>query len=234
MTFWPPIVCGISAIVFFSGMPSDAAGPVAETVTPTLMSACATLASVARARRGRSATTERCLAEGHARVSVVWLMGNDVGLRRARAPRRGRRRTGRRRPAPCRRGSSSPVGCSQVNIQFIMPNSSIVSGLSRPCRAQLGPRLRRSPRRTRRRRCARRRATRSRSAGCEEAARPRSARGARPARRRRRSRKAVDQAAHARLGRAALARIDLGDQRLQPGDVRLGDLDAAAGACRGT
>src|ERR1700712_4731478 len=31
--------CGISAMVFFSGMPSDAAGPVAETVTPTLTSA---------------------------------------------------------------------------------------------------------------------------------------------------------------------------------------------------
>jgi len=30
---------GNNAIVFFSGMPSDAAGPVADTVTPILMSA---------------------------------------------------------------------------------------------------------------------------------------------------------------------------------------------------
>ncbi len=33
------MVLGISEKVFFSGMPSDAAGPVADTVTPTLMSA---------------------------------------------------------------------------------------------------------------------------------------------------------------------------------------------------
>ena len=32
----PPAVFGHSATVFFSGIPSDAAGPVAETVTPTL------------------------------------------------------------------------------------------------------------------------------------------------------------------------------------------------------
>ncbi len=39
LTFWPPIVAGRSSNVFFSGMPSDAAGPVADNVTPTLMSA---------------------------------------------------------------------------------------------------------------------------------------------------------------------------------------------------
>ncbi len=33
------MVCGSSAMVFFSGMPSEAAGPVADSVTPTLMSA---------------------------------------------------------------------------------------------------------------------------------------------------------------------------------------------------
>src|SRR5438132_12003494 len=33
-TVLPAIVFGISAKVFFSGMPSDAAGPVADTVTP--------------------------------------------------------------------------------------------------------------------------------------------------------------------------------------------------------
>ena len=50
------MVLGISEKVFFSGMPSEAAGPVAETVTPTLMSACATppapiSAALARASR---------------------------------------------------------------------------------------------------------------------------------------------------------------------------------------
>ena len=34
---------------------------------------------------------------------------------------------------------SSPFGCSQVNIQFIMPKSSIASGFSQACRGELGP-----------------------------------------------------------------------------------------------
>src|SRR5258705_11353149 len=41
LIFSPAIVVGSSSIVFFSGMPSDAAGPVAESVTPTLTSAAA-------------------------------------------------------------------------------------------------------------------------------------------------------------------------------------------------
>src|SRR6185369_3930172 len=41
LTFWPPMVVGRSSNVFFSGMPRDAAGPVADRVTPTLMSAYA-------------------------------------------------------------------------------------------------------------------------------------------------------------------------------------------------
>src|SRR5512134_3378714 len=49
-TFLPPIVCGISANVLRSGMPSDAAGPVAETFTPTLMS-CASAALAPTAAR---------------------------------------------------------------------------------------------------------------------------------------------------------------------------------------
>ena len=36
LTFWPPIVVGRSSNVFFSGMPSDAAGPVADSVTPDI------------------------------------------------------------------------------------------------------------------------------------------------------------------------------------------------------
>ncbi len=41
LIFSPAIAVGSSSNVFFSGMPSDAAGPVADSVTPTLMSACA-------------------------------------------------------------------------------------------------------------------------------------------------------------------------------------------------
>ena len=41
LTFWPPIVVGRSSNVFFSGMPSEAAGPVADSVTPTLIWPCA-------------------------------------------------------------------------------------------------------------------------------------------------------------------------------------------------
>ena len=37
-------------MVFFSGMPNEAAGPVADTVTPTVMSACAARAAVACVR----------------------------------------------------------------------------------------------------------------------------------------------------------------------------------------
>jgi hypothetical protein len=46
-------VVGIKATVFFSGIPREAAGPVAETVTPTVMSAWAKGASISAASRGR-------------------------------------------------------------------------------------------------------------------------------------------------------------------------------------
>ena len=39
--FWPAISVGHSLTVFCSGMPSVAPGPVVETITPMLMSACA-------------------------------------------------------------------------------------------------------------------------------------------------------------------------------------------------
>jgi hypothetical protein len=82
LTFWPPIVCGISAIVFFSGMPSDAAGPVAETVTPTVMSACAMpVSAVAAAKAGGE---EGVSCEGTWRVSVG-VMGFLPGRRAHRA-----------------------------------------------------------------------------------------------------------------------------------------------------
>ena len=41
LIFCPATVVGRSSIVFLSGMPSEAAGPVAESVTPMLMSALA-------------------------------------------------------------------------------------------------------------------------------------------------------------------------------------------------
>ena len=47
------MVLGISAIVFFSGMPSEAAGPVADRLTPTLMSACAAPAASSAAASAR-------------------------------------------------------------------------------------------------------------------------------------------------------------------------------------
>ena len=39
LTFSPPNVAGSSAKVCFSGIPSEAAGPVAETMTPMVTSA---------------------------------------------------------------------------------------------------------------------------------------------------------------------------------------------------
>ena len=46
--FCPATSFGSSAKVFFSGMPRDAAGPVAETLTPTLICACAVAATLVR------------------------------------------------------------------------------------------------------------------------------------------------------------------------------------------
>ena len=54
----PPAFFGHSGIVFFSGMPSDAAGPVAETVTPIFT--CA-VAVAANATQPMSAGTIRSL-----------------------------------------------------------------------------------------------------------------------------------------------------------------------------
>ena len=55
------MVLGSSEMVFFSGMPSDAAGPVAESVTPTLMSA--------------QADMEKPVAAMHARAMCLIFMG---------------------------------------------------------------------------------------------------------------------------------------------------------------
>ena len=56
-TFEPAMVFGHSAMVFFSGMPSDAAGPVAETVTPILTCATAAVASANVAATSKARTT---------------------------------------------------------------------------------------------------------------------------------------------------------------------------------
>ena len=47
------MVVGISGTVFFSGMPSDAAGPVADKVTPMVISASADVAAPARTSASR-------------------------------------------------------------------------------------------------------------------------------------------------------------------------------------
>ena len=49
LIFCPPIDRGRSSKVLLSGMPSEAAGPVADSVTPIVMSACATAATIAAA-----------------------------------------------------------------------------------------------------------------------------------------------------------------------------------------
>ena len=119
LIFWPAMVLGSSAIVFFSGMPSDAAGPVADSVTPTVMSAIAApaaSASTAATRawngsRGFEVIKEVSISRsinrsrtGSARSGGRW--------REACAPRRGRRRTGRPRAAPSARGSGCRPGAA--------------------------------------------------------------------------------------------------------------------------
>ncbi len=50
LTFWPATSAGSSAAVFFCGTPSAAAGPVADTVMPTVKSACAVSAIAAASK----------------------------------------------------------------------------------------------------------------------------------------------------------------------------------------
>src|ERR1700740_1843944 len=73
------MVCGISAIVFFSGMPSDAGGPVANTVPPTLMSASAEPAASISTAAIRAWNGERDFV-------VMWVVSSidDVGQGRDR------------------------------------------------------------------------------------------------------------------------------------------------------
>src|SRR2546429_4456335 len=56
-TLFPAMVLGHIATVFFSGMPSDAAGPVADTVTPILICDCAVPAKVSIAAVATHQTT---------------------------------------------------------------------------------------------------------------------------------------------------------------------------------
>ena len=98
-------------------MPSDAAGPVADTRDAD--------GDVGLGRAGgeqrRPAASSESLEELHAMSPAMGgrncrVIGRRVAggftqrLVRRRAPRRGRRRTGRRRSAPCRRGVSAPLG----------------------------------------------------------------------------------------------------------------------------
>ncbi|KAG1424938.1 hypothetical protein G6F57_023418 [Rhizopus arrhizus] len=58
--FWPATSLGSNATVLRSGIPSDAAGPVLDTVTPTLTCALARSGSV-RAKAAAAADKPKCL-----------------------------------------------------------------------------------------------------------------------------------------------------------------------------
>ncbi len=58
-TFLPAISFGSKAKVFFSGMPKEAAGPVADTLTPTLICAEALLANTSDNMAGKAASKNR-------------------------------------------------------------------------------------------------------------------------------------------------------------------------------
>src|SRR5450830_492067 len=62
---------GSKAMVFFSGIPSDAAGPVVERVTPTLMSACAIPAALNNANAASLVSTENLRVDFILAVSLV-------------------------------------------------------------------------------------------------------------------------------------------------------------------
>ena len=81
---WPATVLGRSAIVFFSGMPSEPAGPVVDRVTPILTWAGA--ASGRTAKRARASTRVAERSEVHEVVSGVVVV--EVGAGRATAIRR--------------------------------------------------------------------------------------------------------------------------------------------------
>ena len=89
---WPATVFGSSAIVFFSGMPSEPAGPVVDRVTPIL-----TCAGAASGSDGEKSDGER--AGGRARevhdevsgVVVVEVGGSSKAIRRTWPRKRARR-----------------------------------------------------------------------------------------------------------------------------------------------
>jgi hypothetical protein len=69
-TFSPAMVLGSRATVFFSGMPREAAGPVAETLTPTVMSARA--APAVHSADSKSASLRIC-------ICLLLVIGMDCG-----------------------------------------------------------------------------------------------------------------------------------------------------------
>ncbi len=79
LIFSPPMDVGSSSIVFFCGMPSEAAGPVADTVTPIVTSATAGTAS---ARVTAADSADRVLTNFMCFLRMTWLAGE-------RFPRRG-------------------------------------------------------------------------------------------------------------------------------------------------
>ena len=103
---------------------------MAETVTPTVMSARAArrmsvIAAASSSRFSILVLPGQKVAGNWTGRSTIQVPGSSTGG--AGAPHPARRGTGRRRWAPYRRGPATRV-CSQVNIQLIIPNSSMVSG----------------------------------------------------------------------------------------------------------
>ena len=128
----PPAVFGSSAIVFFSGMPSELAGPVVDRVTPILICASAAHGSAATRTQaiGRAARRIRFMARspgGSLSLSAAAGRRRRAGARgresapavparrgpRAGSPGSGRgtarsRRVPRAAPGPCRRTDGCP------------------------------------------------------------------------------------------------------------------------------
>jgi hypothetical protein len=80
----------LMGIVFFSGMPSDAPGPVADTVTPILTCACAAAANVSAMVASRAPTMTcsllfLCMNRGRV-IGEAWVVESRVRHNPALSP----------------------------------------------------------------------------------------------------------------------------------------------------
>jgi hypothetical protein len=88
LTFCPAMAVGSNSNVFFSGIPSDAAGPVAESVTPTLMSANAGMAMATSAAPSAGRNVRTCMEILLASIELRAIRA-AVGVSRGRLHRSG-------------------------------------------------------------------------------------------------------------------------------------------------